>query len=194
MQKIQIIGLAGLNGSGKGSAAKHYLKEYGFKPYNTRDHIIEHLTKDHLPFDRPHMLMKANELREKHGPHYFAEYFIHKANKEKVGCFTIDSIRNPEEVLFIKNNGGIILHIEASTKIRFERIQKSMSTTDSITYEEFLEQERIEMKSDNPNHQNMEQVFLLADLKVDNNHYVGLLKFGLDGIFKNEEVEEEGSE
>lgn len=191
MNKVQIIGLTGLNGSGKGSAAEYYSKEYGFKPYNTRDHIIELLTNDHLPIDRPHMVIKANEMREKYGPQYFAEYFIHKAKKEKADYFTIDSIRNPEEGLLIKKLSGKISLIDASTKIRYERILKRKGVTDLITYEEFLAEESAEMKSDNPNHQNLQKVFLLADYIVDNNNYFGLFKSGLDEIFKEEEIEEE---
>jgi dephospho-CoA kinase len=194
MDKIQIIGLTGLNGSGKGSAAEHYSKEYGFKAYNTRDYITELLNKDGLPIDRPHMVKKANEMREKHGPQYFAEYFINKAKEEGVHTFTIDSIRNPEEARLIQNLQGKIVLIHTATEVRYERIKNRKSNTDNISYEEFLEQELIEMKSSDPGHQNMQKVFLLADYIADNNHYFGLFKSGLDEIFREEEVEEEETE
>lgn len=191
MNKVQIIGLTGLNGSGKGSAAEHYSKEYGFKAYNTREYIIELLTNDHLPVDRPHMVIKANEMREKYGPQYFAEYFIHKAKKEKADYFTIDSIRNPEEAHLIKSLQGKIVLIETLTEVRYTRIKRRESQTDFITYEEFLEQEIREMNSSNPNHQNMQEVFKMADHIANNSHYFGFFKSGLDAVLEEEEIEEE---
>jgi len=162
-----IIGLTGTLGAGKGTVVE-FLKQKGFKHYSVREFLNQELTKRGLSLNRDNQVMIANQLREINSPSYIVEQLYEKA-KQDLGDVIIESIRTPGEVEKIKEKGGILLAVDAEPPIRYSRIIIRQSETDNQTFNEFLADEKREMYSINPNHQNLSKCISMADFVLENN-------------------------
>jgi dephospho-CoA kinase len=166
-----IIGITGTNGAGKGTVVDYLVKEKGFTHYSVREAITEEILRRGLPVNRTNLNEVATDLRRLHGPAYYAELFMERAQKGGVTDAIIESIRNPKEAEYIQAHGGVMLVVDADKHVRYERIQKRASETDRVSFEEFEKQEQREMVSENPSdpsYMNISAIFEMADSHVRN--------------------------
>jgi dephospho-CoA kinase len=61
------------------------------------------------------------------------------------------------------------LAVDAKPEIRYQRIVKRASETDNISFDTFLENEKREMNSEDPNKQNLSKCIKMADHVINNN-------------------------
>lgn len=179
-----IIGITGTNGAGKGELAKYLVEEKGFKHYSVRDYLVKRLEKEGLNTTRDNMIILGNELRHKHGPSYIVEELFKEAIKNG-GDSVIESIRTLGEAMFIKDKGGKIWAVDAQQKLRYERVLGRGSSTDDITFDKFIENEKREMSSSDPNNQNIQAVVEVADKVFANNGTLQELLERVDKELKN---------
>lgn len=171
-----IIGITGTLGSGKGAIVNYLVNKRGFVHFSVRDLLVEEIKKRKMPINRDSMVKVGNDMRKKYGPSCLAKKLLSKANKSKKNC-VIESLRNPHEVFALRKTENFYLFaIDAIPKIRYERIKKRDGKTDYVSYEEFIRDEKREMKSNNPNNQNISSCIKLADYKFMNNDTVKKLK------------------
>ena len=160
---MQLIGLTGTNGSGKGEAAE-YFKKKGFSYFSLSDLIREELQKEGIEVTRDNLIQKGNQLREKYGPDILARRVIEKVKKKAV----IDSIRNPFEVEFLRNQGKfILLAIDAPVELRYERAKKRGREESASTLQEFIQKEKEEMTGSEKGQQLLSCI-AMADLVIIN--------------------------
>jgi dephospho-CoA kinase len=115
MEKL-IIGLVGPIASGKGIISE-YLLQNGFTVVRLSDSIRDEAVKRKLEVTRDNLQNIGNDLRQKYGNQILAERTLQKfENSEQPIC--IDGVRNPGEVNYIKDHGGIIVGITAPEKLR----------------------------------------------------------------------------
>jgi dephospho-CoA kinase len=150
-----IIGLTGSFGAGKGCVANYLVHEKGFAHFSARTFITEEIKKRGLPVDRDTMTTVANDLRSTHSPTYIFEQLV-KMAKDHGGDVVVESIRAVAEARYLKEQGGIVLGIDADPKVRFERIVKRGSETDQVTFEEWRAQE---LRESNPNDPTKQDIF-----------------------------------
>ena|SRR3989338_87850 len=164
-----IIGLTGRNAAGKGEVAI-YLKEKHFIYYSLSDAIREEATKRKLEHSRNNLIKLGNELRKDKGPDYLAKQINKKIKQQlsKSQNFVIDSIRSPFEAKeLMKNNGFVLVGIDAPIKLRFKRLRERNRVGDAKTLEDFKKQEQREnLKSDT--NQQLDATFGLAKKVVVN--------------------------
>lgn len=159
----RLIGLTGPNGAGKGEAAAFFAAR-GYAHRSLSDIIREELAAAGLPADRDHLIAKGNELRRKGGPDILARRLL----KLVTGPTVIDSIRNPAEVERLrKEDGFILLAVDAPAPLRFERARRRGRDESAATLEEFLRKEA-EERSSNPAAQQIHRCFEMADAVVSN--------------------------
>lgn len=164
----RIIGITGTLGAGKGTIVE-FLKKKGFKHFQARELLWKEVDKRGLERNRDSLVKVANDLREKHGSSYVATELYKEAEKEEGDCI-IESLRNPGEIEELRKHKDFILFaIDADQKIRYERISDRKSVTDNISFEKFIEQEKTEMTSTDPNKQNLSKCIQMADYKFTNN-------------------------
>lgn len=158
-----IIGITGTNGAGKGTVVE-FLKTRGFKHYSVRDFLTMELERKGLEVNRENMVNIGNELRSRFGPSYIAEELYRIAERDG-GDVVIESIRTLGEVEALRKKENFILFaVDADPEIRYQRIvERGISTTDKISFEDFLREEEREMSSMDPNKQNLKGCMEAAD-------------------------------
>ncbi|RLD41868.1 MAG: hypothetical protein DRI89_08670 [Bacteroidetes bacterium] len=167
-ETMQIIGITGTLGAGKGTIVEYLTENKGFQHYSVRQFLIEEIEKRGLPVNRDSMTNIANELRAANTPYYIVGELYKQAlafGKNAV----IESIRTPGEVEFLQQQGDFILiAVDADPKLRFERIKLRKSATDQIDFETFLSNEKREMTTADPNKQNLQKCIQMADIALQN--------------------------
>lgn len=139
--ETKIIGLTGTNASGKGEAAAFFRAE-GYEYHSLSDVIRDELAGRGIPATRDNLIKKGNELREKNGADVLARRIFTKITGKAV----IDSIRNPEEIKFLRDKKGFtLLAIDAPIKVRYERARLRGRDESASTITEFIAKEQEEM-------------------------------------------------
>ena len=163
-----IIGITGSIGAGKG-VVTDFLKEKGLNHYSVRDFLVEEIKKWGMPVNRDSMVTIANELRKNNSPSYIVEQLYEKAKKENKDC-VIESIRTLGEIEALrKKEAFFLISIDADPEIRYKRTIKRGGEKDSISFEKFIQDEKRELSSNDPNKQNLSACITASDFKLTNN-------------------------
>lgn len=165
-----IIGITGTYRSGKGTVSEYLISKKNFKHFSMSDYIIEVLEKRGFhQIDRKAMIDEGNRIREELGADFIVKELFKRAKIEG-GDIIIESIRNPAEASFIKSQKeGYLIAVDAHPRIRYDRAIAEGGIKDNVTFEEFIESERKEFSSTDPNAQNLKKCVEMADFKIDNN-------------------------
>lgn len=178
-----IIGLTGVQGSGKDTVAD-YLKEKGFIYHSLSDILRDVCRSKNLEITRENLINIGNDLRNEFGNFVLAQKTITKIkeNPSETNSIIV-SIRNIGEVTELKKEKGFFLiSVDAPIEIRYKRIQKRQKPEDKISFEKFKEQEEFERKGVDENSQQLNKVIELSDFKIDNNSTIENLKEKTDEI------------
>lgn len=172
---MQLIGLTGLNASGKGTVAE-YLKEKGFKYYSLSDIVREYATEKGLDHSRENLIICGNELREKYGPSVLAKRIVQKLKKDRPSKAVIDSIRNISEIRELRTlEDFVLVCVQAPVEVRFERSKKRGRIGFETNLQDFIDVEQKE-NSDDPAKQQLFKCQKLADKIIANDGTVKDLK------------------
>lgn len=135
---MTIIGLVGPFGSGCTYIAHNILeKEFGYCYISLSDILRDEYRaangiESDVPIDRSTMQNYGDSVRKKNGADYLSKKAAEKINglsSSGTDKFVIDSIRNPEEVYYLKSQyvGFFVFGIFAEKNLRWERIQSTYS-------------------------------------------------------------------
>ncbi len=163
-----ILGITGTLGAGKGTVASYLVEQKGYTHYSVREFLREEIQKRDIPLTRDSMVLLANELRSTHSPSYIIEALLEQA-KERGGNAVIESIRAVGEAHALKSVGALLLSVDATPEVRYQRILARKSETDDVSFETFLSEEKREMDSSDPTKQNIRAVMEMADIRIENN-------------------------
>lgn len=164
-----IIGITGTLGAGKGTIVDYLVDEKKFNHFSVRSFLLERIKSLNLPENRDSMVQLANELRMNNSPSHIVDQ-LYKRAKALGNNAIIESIRTPGEINSLRKKGVFYLFaVDADPKLRFERIKLRKSETDHVGFSTFIENEKREMTSTDPNKQNLRECIEKADYRFDNN-------------------------
>lgn len=182
---MQIIGITGTLGAGKGTIVDYLVKKYGFRHYSVRGYLIKEIEKRTLPVNRDTMVLVANDLRSNNSPSFITDELFKEAYENGQNAI-IESIRTPGEVESLRNKSQfMLLAVDAKPEVRFERIVSRNSETDHVSYETFIANEQREMETTDPNKQNLSACISQADYVLLNNEDFEYLYKQIDQIMDN---------
>lgn len=164
-----LIGITGTDGAGKGTVVEYLVKNKGYLHFSSRGVITRELLRSGLPTDRVHLREMGNKLRTEHGNDFLVTFALRLVQPEALEYMIIESIRAVAEAMSLKAQGGILLAVDAEQSVRYERITSRNSTTDRVSYEDFVAQEKLEMEDPDPHGMQKARVMAMADYTIMNN-------------------------
>jgi dephospho-CoA kinase len=177
-KQLQIIGLAGTNGSGKDSVGQLLSEFHNYLFVSVTELLRSELKKRGEPITRENLRKVSSEWRSKRGLGVLIDMAIDKyqATKQNYDGIAIASLRNPGEVDRVHDLGGKVVWVDAEPRIRYERVQanalsRGRAGEDNMTYEQFLSEEESEMNrlvSGDDTTLNMLAVKERSDISIDN--------------------------
>ena len=171
-----IIGITGTLGAGKGTIVDLLIRKWNFKHLSVRGYLLKEIEKKGLPPNRDSMVSVANKLRADHSPSFIIDELYREAAKTGENCI-IESIRTPGEVISLREKENFYLFaVDAKPELRYHRITFRNSETDNIDFQTFLDNEKREMDSSDPNNQNIRRCMQMADYFFENNGTVSELE------------------
>ncbi len=177
-KKLQIIGLAGTNGSGKDTAGHILAEHHGYLFVPVTELLRVELRRRDLPITRENLRMVGGEWRHELGSGVLVDKAVAdwQVAKDLYKGVVISSLRNPGEAQRVHDLNGTVLWIDADPKIRYKRIQanaisRGRAEEDNKTFEQFQAEEAIEMtlpKGGDNASLDMGAVKDQADVRLDN--------------------------
>ena len=180
---MRIVGITGTVWAGKWTVVDYMVATMWFVHFSVRDYLEQELDKLWLPHDRDNMSMLADNLRKEHGLSYVIDQVFQQASalgKDSI----VESIRCVGEIDKLRKYPDFfLLGVDADQKVRYERVVKRWSSTDHISYDEFVEQENREIHTKNPYEKNLVVCLQLADAVIVNDGTPQQLYLEVERIF-----------
>ena len=179
-----LIGITGTDGAGKGSAVEYLITKKEFAHYSSRDLITIEINRLGLEATRENLRLIGNKMRKAEGADAIVKYAFKQIEKDGIKNAVVESIRAKKEAETLKEAGGILLAIDADSEVRYKRIKGRGSSSDNISYEDFLKQEELEMNDPDPNGMQKAEVMKMADYTIMNNQPLTKLYAAVDEFLK----------
>lgn len=167
-----LIGVVGLNGSGKDTVAQYLVERHNFSHKDLGQEIRDELVRlGRNSLDRSEMIALANEKRQELGFNYWCKRAIESVASENL---IITSIRNPSEIDEIKSRGGNVVEVFAEQKVRFYRTVERVKIDPKLhgdvkSFDEFMAKENLELTSTDPSKQQLLTCVSMAEYRLNNN-------------------------
>jgi dephospho-CoA kinase len=149
---VQIIGVAGTNGSGKDTVMQLLSSKYEYLFISATDLLAAELKKRGEPTDRVHKAALSAEWRRQHGMGVIVQkaYETWEQQASTYKGVVVGSLRHPGEADAIHELGGTMVWVDADERVRYERIQanaeaRGRTIEDAISFEQFQADEAREM-------------------------------------------------
>jgi dephospho-CoA kinase len=161
-----ILGLTGLNCSGKDAVAKYLVEKKGFIHFSLSDELRSILRSKGVKITRENLIAYGRKLRETKGNQELAKRVLEKAKKGRNYVFT--SIRHPDEVRRLRRNKDFTLvNVWAPRKVRFKRSLERNRPGEPKTFKSFLKLEEKEFNTKGPSQQ-LKKCEAMADVRLSN--------------------------
>ena len=181
MPNKQILAFTGLIASGKGTAAKYFIKKYNAVTFRFSTSMRDVLDRLYLEQSRKNMSDISKVLRETFGQNLFSNVIANDAAKSKSTLVVIDGVRRSYDLEALKQIDGFqLIGIEVDMKTRFERLKKRGENADdtSKTWEQFQTDHKLETEVYIP------ELLKQVDISIDNNGLLEDLYKQLDKLVK----------
>lgn len=158
-----MIGLLGTIGAGKTTASDYLVKKHGFYRVVMGDLVREVARREGMELTRENLQAIQKKYRGKYGQEYFIRETIERLNKSAGNRLLIDGIRTPVDASEAKKAGAVLVLIDASEEVRYERLRARKREGDAQTFKHFLEQEKREWEI-----LSFKETLKLVDNKIEN--------------------------
>jgi dephospho-CoA kinase len=183
-----LLGVVGLNGSGKDTVAKYLREYYGFEWVSLSDMVRKEVLARGLSVsNRDSLNMVAEDMRKKAGPSIWIQRSLENYSPEK--DLVLSSFRHPSEIDIVHEKKGKMILVDAKIEIRFqrtvERVLHNAQDHGSVGFDDFKKKEERELSNPDKDKMQMGACVLMHDFKIDNNTSVENLYAQIDIVMKN---------
>lgn len=161
-----VIGITGLPGAGKGTAAAYLVEKYGAVAKQFSGPLRDIIKRLHQPITREHMQELARLLREVFGKDVLAETLLQDVAEAKETLIVMEGFRYFDEYRILKQHPNFTLvGIEATFEARLQRIQQRTENVGDgqVTAASFAKQHEHQTEQAIP------ELIAKADYRIDNN-------------------------
>ena len=181
MKMKKIIGIIGPKLAGKNTAAEYISDRLEIPFYTISDTLKEMAALRNLPQTRDNLIILGNELATEKGEEYLSKEILEKIRYAGI----IVGMRQLGQIQYLKENSNLVLiSIDASPKIRFERANEGKRTGEAENFDDFVGKE-IEENSGN-NIQRVFECMKLSDYDIENNSTKNNLYKPLEKVLEKE--------
>jgi len=164
----RIVGIAGRNVCGKGTAVEYFLKEHDGESFRYSTKLTQILKIYRIPNDRQNLQDLSTMLRGRWGEDLMARNMLQDCEESPKRYVVIEGIRRPSDVeLIVERYGAMytLVWMEADAAVRYERMRKRTEKAgeSAMSWEEFQRREEAE-----PERQ-LDVIKAAAHYHVDNN-------------------------
>jgi dephospho-CoA kinase len=129
-----ILGLVGEIASGKDTVADYLKKHYGSSTISFSQPLREIIEILYLPINRQNMANAGIALRQYFGQDLLSKVIAEKVKREKTNLVTLPNVRLASDLDYLKKEPGFMLvFLDTTAKIRFERLKKRSQNEDDKT-------------------------------------------------------------
>lgn len=179
MNNLNIIGLAGTNGSGKDTVGQILAEDYGYLFISVTELLRTEAARRNQPVEREVLRGISAEWRRELGLGVLVDKAVAEFEtvKDNYRGVVMASLRNPGEASRVHEMNGTVIWVDADPQTRYDRIQRNKAERgraeeDNKTFEQFLAEEAAEMhtpEGGDAANLNSAGVKDLSDIFIDNN-------------------------
>lgn len=144
----KVVGVVGLNGSGKDALLKYLQERCGLEILSLGDVARELAHLEGVKYTRDKLHEISQKYVEKYGPDFFSKVLIEEISRKNLKKVGVTGIRTPTDIATLKQHFGadfFLVHVRVGDpELRFERLKQRGEARDTQDYEKFLAQERSE--------------------------------------------------
>ena len=144
---MKVIGVIGLNGSGKDEVVKYLNQRYSVPLISVGDIVREIAFREGIEPVRENLDNITRRYFSQFGEGYFLKLIIDKIRNNKWQTAGISGIRSPQDVAVLKDAfkaDFILIYVYVTDdRVRYERIHQRGSARDQISYTDFLQQDQV---------------------------------------------------
>jgi dephospho-CoA kinase len=181
---MKVIGVVGLNGSGKDEVVKYLNRQYGVNLISVGDLVREIAGREGVEPTRENLDEITRKYFTRYGRGYFLKLVVEKIRQNRWEFTGISGIRSPEDVKVLEEafkNMFILISVNITdAQVRYARMKKRGSQRDNMTYEDFQKQDQV-----SEDLFRVHEVMMLAQISVANDGPLEDLHRKIDDLVKN---------
>jgi dephospho-CoA kinase len=163
--KRNILAIVGRDVSGKDTVGTYLEMNYGFTQVITGQLVRDYIAENNLGEPtRELMTSVANGARKQFG----ADYFVQRALHSEFQKLVLNGARAMGEIDAVRAAGGVVIAIEASVELRYQWAGGRGRTSDRVTFDEFVEQEKLSSSNKSVTAVNIDAMIASADYTIQN--------------------------
>lgn len=176
-----ILAFVGPLGSGKGTACQYLKDKYGANSYRFSTILRDLLSRLYLEHSRPNLQKISTVLRQNFSEDIMAKVMAEDVSKDSGKIVGVDGVRRLADIIHLQKLPGFnLIDIDATEKIRYQRLIKRSENTDdqTKTFEQF------QLDGQQESELQIKEVQTNAKFKIDNNGTPANLYKQIDEIVK----------
>ncbi len=179
-----VFGITGKYASGKDAFAEYLVKHHKFCHISLSDILREDLKRMNKQITRENLQWLGNDLRNKLGGSILAERALGKIEPEK--NYVITSIGRVDEINVLKKNKSFkMVFVDATPKIRFERMKSRNREKDPKTLSAFLRLEELESRGGNSQYREIDTCKKHSHIIISNNSSLEVFYSKIERLLKD---------
>lgn len=156
-----------------------YLRSLNFLVVSLSDIVRTEVRHRNKPLTRDVMVHTSNELKAQFGMDVLARRSFHESSEKETHSIAFDSIRNLDEIIYLRDKGVIFLGVDAPIELRYSRVIERARESDGVDFDTFKAHDDRENTGQSPG-QNIFRAFQECETIIQNTDTLSALQYEVD--------------